>query len=219
MSPRPESRIAVKDNGIGMPPDVVERACEPFFTTKPVGRGTGLGLSMVFGFVQQSGGYLAIRSEVGAGTTVQMHFPRSAASETADKTPSASKVGGNETILVVEDDPAVMAASVELLRELGYRVVQASNGDAAMEILRNGVMVHLLFTDVVMPGSIKSAELAKFARARTPSIPVLFTSGHTRDILSSNGILFPDVTLLRKPYHPDTLALMIRRAFQQASRG
>jgi CheY-like chemotaxis protein len=212
-------RITVQDEGRGMSPDVLARACEPFFTTKEVGRGTGLGLSMVFGFVRQSGGHLAIFSEVGKGTTVQMHFPRSDDEEIAsDEVKEDSQIRGNKTILVVEDDAGVRATSVDLLHEFGYNVLQAVNGDAAMAILLGGVNVDLIFTDVVMPGLVKSVEIAAWARSRTPPIPVLFTSGHTRDIISKSDILAPAVTLLQKPYQPDTLALMVRQALAESTR-
>jgi signal transduction histidine kinase len=212
-------RITVQDDGPGMLPEVLQRACEPFFTTKEDGRGTGLGLSMVFGFVRQSGGHLSIHSEIGVGTTVQMHFPRSDDSESApDEVRATSQEGGHETVLVVEDDAQVRATSVELLEELGYRVLQASNGDAAMDILKSGVAIDVLFTDVVMPGSEKSADLAAWARSRTPAIPVLFTSGHTRDIISRNNILAPGVRLLHKPYRPDMLAKMLRQVLAESTR-
>jgi len=212
-------RIAIQDEGRGMSPDVLARACEPFFTTKEVGRGTGLGLSMVFGFVRQSGGHLAIFSEVGNGTTVQMHFPRCDDAEIAsDEVKEKLHIGGNETILVVEDDAGVRVTSVDLLHEVGYNVLQAVNGDVAMAILLGGVKVDLIFTDVVMPGLVQSVEIAAWARSRTPPIPVLFTSGHTRDIFSKNNVLAPAVTLLQKPYKPDTLALMVRRALAESTR-
>jgi hypothetical protein len=152
-----------------MTPDVLARACEPFFTTKEDGRGTGLGLSMVFGFVRQSGGYLSILSEVGNGTSVHMHFPRSNSTEVAPyEVNAALQLGGSETILVVEDDAAVRATSVDLLRELGCEVLHAVNGDAAMSILKSGIKVDLIFTDVVMPGAVRSADLAAWARSRSP---------------------------------------------------
>jgi signal transduction histidine kinase len=213
-------RITVQDEGRGMSPQVLARACEPFFTTKEVGRGTGLGLSMVFGFVRQSGGHLAMSSEVGKGTTVRMHFPRSidakiAPDEVTEKSPIC---GTNETILVVEDDAGVRATSVDLLHELGYNVLQAVNGDAAMAILLGGAGVDLIFTDVVMPGLVQSVEIAAWARSRTPPIPVLFTSGHTRDIISKNDVLAPAVMLLQKPYQPETLAMMVRKALAESTR-
>ncbi|MBN3751668.1 response regulator [Paraburkholderia sp. Tr-20389] len=211
ISPGEYLRLTVQDEGRGMSAEVLARACEPFFTTKEDGRGTGLGLSMVFGFVRQSGGHLSIESKVGHGTSVQMYFPRTAVAETvADVRDAAAHVGRNETVLVVEDDAGVRATSAELLRELGYKVIEAVNGDAALALLKNGVGVDLVFTDVVMPGTVKSADLAAWAKSRAPAIPVLFTSGHTRDMISKNNILAPDVKLLQKPYRPETLAQMVR---------
>ncbi|WP_347557595.1 ATP-binding protein [Robbsia sp. KACC 23696] len=204
-------RISVRDNGPGMSAEVIERACEPFFTTKEFGRGTGLGLSMVFGFVRQSGGHLSIESELGFGTTVHMHFPRCLGQETpSERSVSVLPGGGNETILVVEDDAGVRATSVALLHELGYTVHQACDAGAALSMLKNGVKVDLIFTDVVMPGQVRSADLAAWARNHYPPIPVLFTSGHTRDIISKNNVLAPDVRLLTKPYLPEALSTMVR---------
>ena len=206
--------LEMSDTGSGMSEEVMSHALEPFFTTKPEGHGTGLGLSMVFGFVKQSGGHLSLSSDVGKGTTVRLYFPRaSRALDTAPPPlPSPAFLGGTETVLVVEDDAAVRATVVELLRQFGYTVHEAADGDAAMNTLESGVAVDLIFTDVVMPGRVKSADLARWAKAQTPPIPVLFTSGHIRDVISKNGVLTPDVHLLTKPYEPDTLAKMIRLA-------
>ncbi|WP_222105684.1 PAS domain-containing sensor histidine kinase [Paraburkholderia sp. BCC1884] len=216
LAPGDYLRISVQDDGTGMSADVLERACEPFFTTKEYGRGTGLGLSMVFGFVRQSGGHLEIVSAVGLGTTVRMHFPRSDGREaTSAGSAHTVHVGGHETILVVEDDADVRKTSVELLQELGYLVLEASDGDSALQVLRSGAAVDLIFSDVVMPGTVKSADLAVWAREQSPAIRVLFTSGHTRDIISRNGILAPDVTLLHKPYQPDTLAQLVRKVLSE----
>jgi PAS domain S-box-containing protein len=206
-------RLSVSDTGAGMSPEVLAHAFEPFFTTKPEGHGTGLGLSMVFGFVKQSGGHTDIASALGKGTVVSMYFPRSDAAESIKtaRIESTLPAGGRETILVVEDDANVRDTVVELLRTLGYTVLAAANGDAALHALKSGAAVDLVFTDVVMPGEIKSADLAAWVGAQSPSIPVLFTSGHTRDILSRDGILGPDVFLLSKPYRPDALTAMIRK--------
>lgn len=219
LSPSEYLRLTVQDEGRGMTADVLARACEPFFTTKGDGRGTGLGLSMVFGFVQQSGGHLSIESTVGQGTSVQMYFPRTALPEAAvAERETGAQAGANETILVVEDDAGVRNATVELLRELGYQVIEAVNGDAALALLKSGVVVDLVFTDVVMPGTVKSADLAAWAQSRVPAIPVLFTSGHTRDIISKNHILAPGVKLLQKPYRAETLAQMVREYFPAPAR-
>mgnify|MGYP003615963889 CR=1 FL=1 len=204
-------RVSVADTGAGMPPQVLAQAFEPFFTTKPDGQGTGLGLSMVFGFVKQSGGHIEMSSVVGEGTRVQLYFPRSlrtAGNETS--TPEVQQRGGHERILVVEDNEAVRISTVELLREEGYQVLTAGNADIAMQMLLEGVAVDLIFTDVVMPGLMKSSDLAAWAKVQNPPVTVLFTSGHTRDIISRNHQLSPDTHLLGKPYSPDALTRMIR---------
>jgi CheY-like chemotaxis protein len=194
-----------------MAPLVLAQAFEPFFTTKPDGQGTGLGLSMVFGFVKQSGGHIEMSSVVDQGTRVQMYFPRSLRSAGSETTaPDVQQRGGHEQILVVEDNEAVRISTVELLREEGYQVLTAANADAAMQMLLEGVAVDLIFTDVVMPGLIKSTDLAAWAKVQNPPVTVLFTSGHTRDIISRNHQLSPDTHLLSKPYSPDALTRMIR---------
>ncbi|PZP23106.1 MAG: hybrid sensor histidine kinase/response regulator [Pseudomonas kuykendallii] len=204
--------LSVCDNGIGMTQEVLEHAFEPFFTTKPEGHSTGLGLSMVFGFVKQSGGHTEIISEHGVGSTVQMYFPRSARN-VPDEEPQASdecSACGGETILVVEDDAGVRATAVELLQQLGYRVLTAANGELAQQLLDEGTRVDLIFTDVVMPGRIKSSDLADWARRQTPPVPLLFTSGFTRDVISRNQQLSADTHLLSKPYTPQALESMLR---------
>jgi signal transduction histidine kinase len=204
-------RVTVSDSGLGMSPQVLGQAFEPFFTTKPDGHGTGLGLSMVFGFVKQSGGHIEMSSVVGQGTRVQMYFARNLRSMDSEL-PSADVLqrGANERILVVEDNEAVRVSTVELLREEGYRVLTAANADAAMQMLLEGAAVDLIFTDVVMPGLIKSSDLAAWAKVQNPPVAVLFTSGHTRDIISRNHQLSPDTHLLSKPYGPHALTRMIR---------
>lgn len=203
--------LTVADSGSGMSPEVLKQAFEPFFTTKSDGHGTGLGLSMVFGFVKQSGGHIDILSLPGQGTRVQMYFARSAAQE-AQRAPACPARGptGQERILVVEDNADVRSAAVEMLKHEGYWVRTAANGDAAMQLLMAGLKVDLIFTDVVMPGLIKSTDLATWARTQAPPIAVLFTSGHTRDMISRNHQLSPDTHLLSKPYGPEDLSAMVR---------
>jgi CheY-like chemotaxis protein len=205
-------RLAVADSGAGMSPTILARAFEPFFTTKPNGHGTGLGLSMVFGFVRQSGGHVEVESVEGSGTVVQMYFPRNLGEPESHDTPVqlTQHSGGQETILVVEDNEGVRAAAVELLEQSGYTVLTAEDGDRAMLMLQAGLQPDLIFTDVVMPGRVKSTDLAEWAREQVPAIAVLFTSGHTRDILSSNHLLGTDIHLLSKPYGPDELAQRVR---------
>ena len=204
--------LSISDTGAGMNPEVLSHAFEPFFTTKPDGHGTGLGLSMVFGFVKQSGGHIDMSSQEGLGTTVDMYFPRSTQAETQHKpmVEGDVTVEGGKTILVVEDNADVRCTVDELLQQLGYDVLLAANGDAAMQILQSGAHIDLIFTDVVMPGTVKSADLAVWAKLQTPAIPVLFTSGHTRDIISRNHQLTPDIHLLSKPYGPQALMDMLK---------
>jgi signal transduction histidine kinase/CheY-like chemotaxis protein len=206
--------LAISDTGCGMPPEVVARAFEPFFTTKREGEGTGLGLSMAYGFVKQSHGHIRIYSEVGSGTTIKIYLPRSMQPEVElPNLRNAPVVGGSETILVVEDDLAVQATVVDILRGLGYHVLKASDGQGALTILQSGVPVDLLFTDVVMPGPVRSIEVARQAKQMLPKIEVLFTSGYTQNAIVHGGRLDPGVELISKPYRRDELARKIRQLF------
>ena len=203
--------IAVSDTGSGMPPEVIAQAFEPFFSTKPEGKGTGLGLSMVYGFAKQSGGHVKIYSEVGFGTTVKMYMPRSLEAEDAlDPVDLRQPTGGTETILVAEDDEGVRETVVELLGELGYRVLKASDAASALAIVSSGIPIDLLFTDVVMPGPLRSPDLARKAREAIPNLAVLFTSGYTENAIVHGGRLDPGVELLGKPYTRAALASKIR---------
>jgi CheY-like chemotaxis protein len=203
--------LAVTDTGAGMTKEVLAQVFEPFFSTKPEGKGTGLGLSMVYGFVKQSAGHVAIYSEPGQGTTVKVYLPRTHAEEDlAQPVTSLPVVGGAETILVAEDDADVRATVVELLTELGYRVLKATDAHSALAIIDSGIPVDLLFTDVVMPGPLRSPDLARKAKERLPNIAVLFTSGYTENAIVHGGRLDPGVELLGKPYTREALALKIR---------
>jgi PAS domain S-box-containing protein len=210
--------VAVTDNGAGMAPEVVQQAFEPFFTTKCEGRGTGLGLSMVYGFVKQSGGHVKIDSIVGQGTTVRIYLPRSLQAEEAVVDMEAMPVlGGNEMVLIAEDDDAVRDTVVAMFNDLGYRVLKAKDAQSALDIIESGMPIDLLFTDVVMPGSLHSTELARKARERIPYLAVLFTSGYTQNALSHKGRLAPDVELLNKPYSRDALARKLRHVLANAA--
>jgi PAS domain S-box-containing protein len=203
--------IAVSDTGSGMSAEVMEQAFDPFFSTKPEGKGSGLGLSMVYGFARQSGGHVKIYSEQGNGTTVKLYLPRSMEVEDAPLPPEArAVVGGQETILVAEDDEGVRATVVELLSELGYRVLKAGDAASALSIVDSGMPIDLLFTDVVMPGPLRSPELARKARERQPGMAVLFTSGYTENAIVHGGRLDPGVDLLGKPYTREALARKVR---------
>jgi signal transduction histidine kinase len=212
--------IAVSDTGVGMDEGTVAKAFEPFFTTKPVGRGTGLGLSQVYGFVKQSGGHVKIYSEVGQGTTVKVYLPRlaSAATVAEDETDLAAPEGqSGETILVVEDDDDVRAYSVEILRELGYRVVEAHDGPSALRLLERQGRVDLLFTDVVLPGGITGAQVAAQARELKPSLKVLFTTGYARNAIIHHGRLDKGVKLITKPFGSAELASKVRDVLDEGS--
>jgi len=203
--------VAVTDTGCGVPPELVEKVFEPFFSTKPEGSGTGLGLSMVYGFVKQSGGHVKIYSEAGYGTTVKIYLPRSMEAEEQQAIESPMhRRGGTESILVVEDDEAVRETTVSLLRDLGYSVLQASDARSALSIIESGVALDLLFTDVVMPGTMRSPELAIKARQCIPDLAVLFTSGYTENAIVHAGRLDEGVELLSKPYTQEALALKLR---------
>ena len=204
--------LAVTDTGSGMSPEVMAHVFEPFFSTKPEGKGTGLGLSMVYGFVKQSGGHVRIYSEVGSGTTVKLYLPRAHEREDVLVSPSTDPItGGAETILVAEDDAEVRSTVVETLRELGYRVLTANDAASALTVIESGVAIDLLFTDVVMPGTLKSPELARKARERLPGVAVLFTSGYTENAIVHGGRLDLGVELLSKPYSREMLARKVRQ--------
>ena len=203
--------LSVSDTGSGIAPEILEQVFEPFFSTKAEGKGSGLGLSMVYGFVKQSGGHVKIYSEVGHGTTVRLYLPR--ATEAEDREiliQSGPVVGGTEMILVVEDDDEVRATVVEMLSDLGYGVLKATNAANALTVVESGIAIDLLFTDVVMPGTMKSTELARKAKERLPEIAVLFTSGYTENSIVHGGRLDPGVELLSKPYTREALARKIR---------
>ncbi len=211
--------LSVTDTGRGMTPDVLLRAFEPFFSTKPEGHGTGLGLSMVYGFIQQSGGHVNVFSEPGHGTTIKLYLPRSVDDEApALPAPQQESLGGTETILVAEDDDGVRATVVELLQQLGYKVLHAGDAASALAVIDTGVHIDLLFTDVVMPGSLRSPELARLARERQPHMAVLFTSGYAQDAIVHSGRLDPGLDLLGKPYTQDALARKIRHVLAYQSR-
>ncbi|TJV02769.1 MAG: response regulator, partial [Mesorhizobium sp.] len=203
--------IAVSDTGEGMSADVMARAFEPFFTTKPVNKGTGLGLSQVFGFVKQSGGHVKIYSERDQGTTVRIYLPRFFGPEEpaipAERGDSTAKV--TETILVVEDDAQVRAATTDAMRELGYEVIDVGSGQEALEKLAAAPGIALLFTDIVMP-VMNGRKLAEEAVARQPSLKVIFTTGFTRNAVVHNGVLDHDVNFLAKPFTIVQLAAKLR---------
>ena len=209
--------FSISDTGSGMPPEVVEQVFEPFFTTKPEGKGTGLGLSMVHGFVKQSGGHIKVYSELGQGTTFRIYLPRVHQLEVCEADMGSKTVeGGAETILIVEDDMAVQAVAMDILSNLGYKVLKAADGQSALSILQSGIRIDLLFTDVVMPGPVRSPDLARRAQAILPEIAVLFTSGYTQNAIVHGGRLDPGVELISKPYRREDLARKVRQVLTKA---
>ncbi|OSI78665.1 PAS domain S-box protein [Bradyrhizobium canariense] len=212
--------VAVTDTGVGMDSKTVAQAFEPFFTTKAVGKGTGLGLSQVYGFVKQSGGHVKIYSEVGQGTTVKLYLPRlatqAAGAEQVESNPSP-EAAQEETVLVLEDDDEVRAYSVETLRELGYRVIEAHDGPSALRLLERQPRVDLLFTDVVLPGGLTGAQVAAQAKTVRPTLKVLFTTGYARNAIIHHGRLDKGVQLLVKPFSFSDLAAKVRDVLDGAS--
>jgi len=208
--------IEIVDTGVGMSDAVMQRAFEPFFTTKPTGQGTGLGLSMAYGFVKQSGGEITLRSRPGEGTCVQIYLPRNEAVAAADHAAGAETVtGGAETILVVEDEEAVRSATVAMLADLGYQVLASPDADDAAQLLEGGTRIDLLFTDVIMPGRLTSLELSELLKRHQPQARVLFTSGYAEGLLAHDGKLPHGVNLLAKPYTLETLSARIRQLLRQ----
>jgi CheY-like chemotaxis protein len=205
--------LSVSDTGIGMAPDIVEKAFEPFFTTKGVGKGTGLGLSQVFGFARQSGGHVKIHSELGQGTTVKLYLPRHVGELAAvlpNTTTNEKPLSGNqELVLVVEDDESVLANAIEALKELGYKVIASANGARALEELARHRDVALLFTDVVMP-DMSGRQLADRALATRPDLKVLYTTGYTRNAIVHHGVLDSGTQFLQKPYTLEDLARKLK---------
>jgi signal transduction histidine kinase len=210
VTPGPYVMIAVSDSGSGMTPAVRARAFDPFFTTKEVGKGSGLGLSQVYGFAKTAGGYVKIDSELGVGTTVKLYLPkssdRSILPQAQTETTSSHAASGHETILVVEDDEDVLAVTAESLREFGYHVVTAANAARALEILRGDQPIDLLFSDVIIPGGTNGAQLAVTARHVRPGLKVLLTSGYTAAALSLEHGLPDNLNVVGKPYQRDELA-------------
>jgi PAS domain S-box-containing protein len=214
--------IAVTDTGCGMPEEVIAKVFDPFFTTKPVGRGTGLGLSQVYGFVKQSGGHVRIYSELDNGTTVKIYLPRlfGADHDAAETASSAEMPLGDalEVILVVEDEPSVRQFSVDALNELGYKVLEAEGAAAALRLLDAHPEIALLFTDIVMP-DVNGGKLAELARKKRPDLRVLFTTGYTRNAVVHNGVVDPGVQLIGKPFMLDELAAKVREVLDAPSPG
>jgi CheY-like chemotaxis protein len=205
--------VRVTDTGAGMDPEIAARAFEPFFTTKEVGRGTGLGLSQVYGFIKQSGGHVVIDSNPGAGTTFRLFLPRcNDVPDVVQREPEtvSTAPAGNETVLIVEDNAEVLELAVTTIRDLGYQVLTAADGPTALKIVRGDQQIDLLFSDVVMPGGMNGFELISKARAIRKDLKALVTSGYAN--VHRPGSNRPDVPLILKPYRRSDLAQSIRTA-------
>ena len=209
-------RLSVSDSGEGMSKEIQEQAFEPFFTTKEVGHGTGLGLSMVYGFVKQSGGHVAIYSEPGVGTTINLYLPRisekSQPKSLLNKTNTKIPKGNGQVILVVEDDTRVRGISAQRLEHLNYQVLIAKSGDEALEILASNRDIDLVFTDLIMPGKISGYELVKKVSSYYKDVAVLMTSGYAESFMRNEQLALSSVKLLRKPYTLDVLAAYVNDA-------
>jgi PAS domain S-box-containing protein len=207
--------LCVKDTGAGMPPDVIERAFDPFFTTKPLGEGTGLGLSMVYGFVRQSGGQAGITSGLGQGTTICLHLPRflgslAAPEKTLDIVKKDHRARQGETVLVVDDEPDIRALIVEVLRELGYTVIDAPHAQAGLDVLKSGQAIDLLITDIGLPGGMNGRQFAGAARINRPGLKILLITGYAQNAISGDAQLGPGMHILMKPFALQTLAARIQ---------
>ncbi|WP_458094282.1 PAS domain-containing protein [Roseomonas sp. WA12] len=206
--------LCVSDTGTGMTPDVIARAFDPFYTTKPIGQGTGLGLSMIYGFVRQSGGQVRIYSEVGQGTTMCLYLPRhygaTGEAEIQPDLADAPRAGEGETVLVVDDEATVRMLVTEVLEDLGYAAVEAGDGPSGLKVVQSDLRLDLLVTDVGLPGGMNGRQLADAARALRPDLKILFITGYAENAVIGNGHLEPGMHILTKPFAMETLAARIR---------
>ena len=212
MAPGDYVVLSVTDTGSGMSPEVVARAFEPFYTTKPIGQGTGLGLSMVYGFAQQSEGQVRIHSEVGKGTTINLYLPRSPGEATqsdAGQTQEPDRAGAGQTVLVVDDEASVRMLIVDVLQELGYTALEAHDGQAGLKVLQSDLPIDLLVTDVGMPG-MNGRQLADAGRVHRPGLKIMFVTGYAETAVISHGHLEQGMTVVTKPFALDALAGRIK---------
>ena len=213
--------VAVTDTGTGMPPETVARVFEPFFTTKPMGEGTGLGLSMIYGFAQQSGGQVRIYSEVGQGTTVCIYLPHHygavADDATVEATPDLPRSEQGETVLVVDDEPTVRMLVTDILEDLGYAAIEAGDSATGLKVLQSDVRIDLLVTDVGLPGGMNGRQMADAARSHRPDLKVLFITGYAENAILGNGTLPPGMSVLTKPFAMDNMAARIRSMIESGT--
>jgi CheY-like chemotaxis protein len=209
-------RLSVSDNGAGMSVDAQKRAFEPFFTTKSDSGGTGLGLAMVYGFVRQSGGHITLYSELGHGTSFGLYFPALPIARSSTDAPplvsadAANPAGQGETVMVVEDNPRVRRLAVERIRDLGFKTVEAGSGDEAYDLLTSGTHADVLFSDLVMPGTLNGYDLAAKAASEFPRLKILLTSGYASDVVTSAMARGQNYEILHKPYRQSDLVNRLR---------
>jgi signal transduction histidine kinase/ActR/RegA family two-component response regulator len=220
VAPGPYVVISVSDSGTGIPPEHLAQVFEPFFTTKEAGRGTGLGLSTVYGFVKQSGGFVKVFSEVGRGTVVRIYLPEASGpvEPTAPHDAAPAHAASGEVILVVEDEPDLLILATRFLEESGYRVIRASNGAAALDVASREERIDLLLTDTVMPGGMSGRRLARELRALRPGLRVLYMSGYSDEFVAADNLKTADAEILPKPYDRGSLSTAVRRALNPADR-
>ncbi len=206
--------VCVTDTGTGMSPDVMTRAFDPFFTTKPTGQGTGLGLSMIYGFCRQSGGHARIYSEIGEGTTVKLYLPRHRGeAEEEEMQPALEqtlRTGAGEIVLIVDDEPSVRMLVTDVLEDLGYAAIEAADGVSGLKVLQSDVRIDLLITDVGLPGGVNGRQMADAARETRPKLKVLFITGYAENAMIGKGGLEPGMHVLTKPFAMDKLAATIK---------
>ena len=211
--------ICISDTGTGMSPEVLARAFDPFYTTKPLGQGTGLGLSMVYGFARQSGGQVRLYSEVGVGTTVRLYLPRyygeAVDADEAEPTMLAPRAGAGETVLIVDDEPTIRMLITEILEELGYAAIEAADSISGLKVLNSDVRIDLLITDVGLPGGMNGRQMVDAVRAKRPHLKVLFITGYAENAAIGNRQLLPGMHVMTKPFAMDRLALRIKAIIEQ----
>jgi len=210
-------RLSVRDNGCGMPQSVINRAFDPFFTTKPIGQGTGLGLSMIYGFSKQSRGHVAIESQIGKGTTVNLYLPRFKGDTPVTSPQPAGEVHrarSGETVLVVEDDSAVRLLVCEVLRELGYAYIEAAEASGALPVLNSPQRIDLLVSDVGLPGGMNGRQLAEIGRQLRPGLKVLFVTGYAEHAAVRGGFLDAGMQMITKPFTFDRLTAKVREMIE-----
>ena len=215
--------LSVTDTGTGMPPEVIARAFEPFFTTKPIGEGTGLGLSMIYGFAQQSGGGVRIASRVGHGTTVSIDLPRHHGAVGEDgipeRGPALPRSDQGETVLIVDDEPTVRMLVADILEDLGYRAIEAGDSAEGLRVLQSDARIDLLVTDVGLPGGMNGRQMADAARGARPELKVLFITGYAENAFLGDAALAPGTAVLTKPFAVDAMAARIRAMIEGGAGG